>query len=312
MKIGILGGGIIGLTTGVVLSEAGHDVHVMTREPIEAVTSYAAGATNYPFGCEESPRVLDWVDENVRVLAGLLDVPAAGVFQTRWKKLSEQSSCDRPYWLERMQDGRILGADEIPAPYRSGIGASLYVMAVDVYVAYMRARFADAGGVYEIAEVASPGAIAADYDALVNATGIYARDYVGDEALYPARGQSVIVRNPGVKGHTALFDKKFYLYPRGDQVLIGGSFDVGEWDRTPDAALTAEILAWAGEFEPLLRNPEILDVRVGLRPMRETVRLEREDLPCGTPLIHNYGHGGAGYTLSWGCASEVLKMIETL
>ena len=309
MKIGIIGGGIIGLTSGVVLAEAGHDVQILTREPIEAVTSYAAGATNYPATVEESPRVLKWVEENVRVLRGLVGVEGAGVFQTRWKKLSERPECEHPYWLSHLEDGRVLTADEIPEPYRSGIGARLYVMAVDVYVAYMRHRFAEAGGEYDLAEVESLEAVCGDYDALVNATGAYARDFVGDEAVYPARGQSVIVKNPGVKNHTALFDKKFYIYPRGEQVLLGGSFDEGAWDRTPDEGLTQEILAWAADFEPLLKEPEIIDVRVGLRPMRDAVRLEREVLADGTPLIHNYGHGGAGFTLSWGCANQVLTLL---
>jgi D-amino-acid oxidase len=35
------------------------------------------------------------------------------------------------------------------------------------------------------------------------------------------------------------------------------------------------------------------------------VRLEAEPGDGGAPLtVHNYGHGGAGITLSWGCARE--------
>jgi D-amino-acid oxidase len=39
------------------------------------------------------------------------------------------------------------------------------------------------------------------------------------------------------------------------------------------------------------------------------VRLEREEHGDGTPLVHCYGHGGAGVTLSWGCAADVVALI---
>ena len=78
-----------------------------------------------------------------------------------------------------------------------------------------------------------------------------------------------------------------------------------------DQDLTQRILDWAGEMEPRLKGVEVLSVRVGLRPLRPTVRLEREVLADGSPVIHNYGHGGAGYTLSWGCAQDVLKLVES-
>ena len=70
-------------------------------------------------------------------------------------------------------------------------------------------------------------------------------------------------------------------------------------------------LAWAGTHDKRLADAKIFDVRVGLRPLRPTVRLEKEILRNGTPLIHNYGHVGAGYTLSWGCAFYMLKLVES-
>jgi D-amino-acid oxidase len=309
MKIGIIGGGIIGLTSGVVLAEAGHDVQIFTQEPIQAVTSWAAGAISYPFGTEESERALGWWRKTDETLKPLLQVDGAGVLQSTWRRFSEQDEIEAPYWLTDF-GGRRLALSECLAPYRSGITAPLLVMAVDTYVPYLLERFRKAGGRYDIRAIAAPLEIAPDYDALVNATGIYAHQFSADSSVYPARGQVVVVKNPGVKFHTALEGRKFYCYPRGDQVLLGGSFDVNEWGRIPDAELTREILDWVGSIEPMLAKPEIIDVRVGLRPMRPSVRLEKEILRGGVPLVHNYGHGGAGYTLSWGCAFDVLKLLD--
>ncbi len=67
------------------------------------------------------------------------------------------------------------------------------------------------------------------------------------------------------------------------------------------------------DFLPLLQKAQLVvdePVRVGLRPARQcNVRLEEEQ---GTTIIHNYGHGGSGITLSWGCGQEVVARINSL
>ncbi len=56
----------------------------------------------------------------------------------------------------------------------------------------------------------------------------------------------------------------------------------------------------------------MVEVKVGLRPGRATVRLEHEPM-AGTPgVIHNYGHAGNGWSLSWGCAQDVVRIAERL
>ena len=57
-----------------------------------------------------------------------------------------------------------------------------------------------------------------------------------------------------------------------------------------------------------LAHAAVLGVSVGLRPCRAVVRLELEEIG-EQRVIHNYGHGGAGVTLSWGCAEEVVRLI---
>jgi D-amino-acid oxidase len=62
------------------------------------------------------------------------------------------------------------------------------------------------------------------------------------------------------------------------------------------------------QIDERLKGARIREIRVGLRPARHLVRLEWSEVD-GLALIHNYGHGGAGLTLSWGCAAEVGRLI---
>jgi D-amino-acid oxidase len=60
---------------------------------------------------------------------------------------------------------------------------------------------------------------------------------------------------------------------------------------------------------PALGDATVLEHLVGLRPGRPTVRLEL-DLKGSTRVVHNYGHGGSGVTLGWGCAAEVVELVQ--
>jgi D-amino-acid oxidase len=98
--------------------------------------------------------------------------------------------------------------------------------------------------------------------------------------------------------------------PHRGEVVVGGTRDYGEWDRTPDEAVTERLLDKAATLEPVLAGAEVIGVKVGLRPGRPAVRLEHETVP-GTPgIIHNYGHAGNGWSLSWGCADEVARLAR--
>ncbi len=76
----------------------------------------------------------------------------------------------------------------------------------------------------------------------------------------------------------------------------------------PDPAITQRILADGAQLDGRVAELDVLDVRVGLRPGRPSVRVEREQLADGRPVVHNYGHDGAGFILSWGCAQEVVDL----
>jgi D-amino-acid oxidase len=106
------------------------------------------------------------------------------------------------------------------------------------------------------------------------------------------------------------------MFPHGDQILLGGTNEEGNWDTDPKPEVAKRIVAGCAAIEPRLHGVEILGHRVGLRPLRPEVRLESEPFgsasPAGLPqtvLWHNYGHGGAGISMAWGCAAEITRAV---
>jgi D-amino-acid oxidase len=148
-------------------------------------------------------------------------------------------------------------------------------------------------------------------DCVVNCAGVGARTLASDDALVPNLGQTVVVSGRALDPAVMLSDDRdpnilFYVIPRRGEFVLGGcAVDVDSVVApAPDPDLAHAIFERCRQrgFDP----GEVLYHRTGLRPARYEVRLEREGR-----IIHNYGHGGAGYTLSWGCAEEVAARLST-
>jgi D-amino-acid oxidase len=92
--------------------------------------------------------------------------------------------------------------------------------------------------------------------------------------------------------------------------VVGGTADEGVWDLAVSPEASETILAKGRALEPRLTGVADRGAKVGLRPGRREVRLEMERPSPGLRVIHNYGHGGAGITLSWGCAREVAELAR--
>jgi len=147
-----------------------------------------------------------------------------------------------------------------------------------------------------------------DAEVIVHATGLGARALAADPTVTGLAGQ-VIVTEPGdVPLGVSITDDRtpelFYVIPRAASLVLGGSALATDLLEPPDedAGLTARILADAARLG--LRPGRVVAVRTGLRPFRPEVRLERVGR-----VIHCYGHGGAGFTLSIGCAEDVVALV---
>jgi D-amino-acid oxidase len=308
----VIGAGVCGLTTAICLAEAGLAVTVRAaRLPLET-TSVAAGAIWGPHLVEDSGRVAAWYRAGLETLRDLAGLPGTGVRMASgteaWRHPAEP-----PGWSALMPAFRYCAAAELPDGFVAGWRYTAPVLTMPVYLEYLLDRFTGGGGQVQVATVGSLAEAAAVAPAVVNCTGIGARDLVPDHDLVAVRGQAVLVANPGITdffiGPSDATADLVYMFPHGDTVLLGGTEQPGDWNLDPDPVITRRILADCAAVEPRLAAAEIVAQRVGLRPVRPRVRLDCERLGPGRLLVHNYGHGGAGVTLSWGCARDITERL---
>jgi D-amino-acid oxidase len=165
-------------------------------------------------------------------------------------------------------------------------------------------------------------------DLIVNCTGLGAHELAGDTDLCPHRGAVIRLDNTGevmpriTTAHCVANDPStdhqnmIFIVPRDDnRLVLGGLVEPGQWGMNlgQDYAPIQDMLRRNIEFLPILADAKLHQtdpLRVGLRPFRgQSVRLEHEP---DTRIIHNYGHGGAGVTLSWGCAEHVARLVVRL
>ncbi|HEY8452575.1 MAG TPA: FAD-dependent oxidoreductase [Natronosporangium sp.] len=305
----VIGAGVSGLTVAICLAEAGLAVRVRTRR-FPAATSCAAGAVWGPYLTDDE-RVLPWSERSRVILTGLANDPASGVRVVHGLEAS-QHGIPPPTWAQGLDSYRVAAAAELPAGFTSGWWYSAPVIDMPVYLDYLVRRLAASGGTIEVGEVRSLEAAAALAPIVVNCAGVEASELTDDPELTPVRGELVVVENPGIDTFFAQHDESaepVYYLPQGNQVVLGGSVLPGRTDLEPDAKIAAAITARCAAIEPRLGNARVIGHRVGLRPSRPRVRLELEQTPWGQ-VVHNYGHGGAGVTMSWGCALEVARLVH--
>ena len=307
----VVGAGVVGLSTAICLAEAGLSTRVVAAEPPSRVTSAAAGAIWGPVRCGPDDRCRDWAGTGLETLTALADEPSAGVHQAHGREVA-RTAASPPAWAGLLADLRTLAAAELPAGFSSGWSYTAPAVSMPVYLEYLLSRYAGLGGSVEYATVTSLASV--DAPVVVNCTGVGARSLVPDESVVPVRGQVVVVENPGISefyiDHGADDTPEYvYAFPHGDVVILGGTAEEGASDWAPRPEVSARIMRDCAAAFPLLGGARVITERVGLRPCRPEVRLEAEALPGGRVLWHNYGHGGAGVTLSWGCAREITAAV---
>ena len=310
-RIAIIGAGVSGLTCGVVFAEHGYRTAIFAKDIGQQTTSSVAAAVWFPYHVEPAERVIPLALETYQVLLDLARYPASGVSIIESRQFLRTGEIEIPDWAIP------LGASVIPSEvegslesFKSGFSLRVPLMDTTIYLDYLTARFRKAGGeIHANVRFEKLEDVDTKFDLVINCAGIGARELVGDADLEPHRGQVAIV--PKIEGLSAAIvcddAPLMYAIPRANDCVFGGTNDLSD-NLAADPATTQRIV---GECSRVLKidKPRVLAERVGLRPFRKSgVRLERDRLADGRTVIHNYGHGGAGFTLSWGCAREVLEV----
>jgi D-amino-acid oxidase len=341
--VAIVGAGVSGLTCGVVFAERGHRTAIFAREIGQQTTSGAAAALWFPYDVEPANKVIPWALETFRTLINLARNSDSGVSMIELRQFSRTEEIQIPDWaiplgahpviptpstslragsVENGAAGEAATWRGRPEAERSGSerirsrgftsGFAIFVPLMDttIYLDYLANRFLKADGqITENVRFEKLEDVDPQFDLVINCAGIGARELVHDADLEPHRGQVAIV--PRIKDlpYAVVCDDAplMYAIPRRNDCVFGGTNELSE-DLAVDSATTTRIV---GECNRSLKieKPNVLAERVGLRPYRKSgVRVERAHLRDGRAVIHNYGHGGSGFTLSWGCAREVVGL----
>ena len=301
-RVIVIGAGVVGLSCAVRLQQAGHQVDVVARDlPLET-TSAVAAAIWYPYRAYPYERVTRWSATTYHELERLAADPDTGVRMVEGTELHRQPTAD-PWWSTAVP--ALTRVTVMPEPYVDGWTFRTPVVEMPVYLRWLTRRLVDGGGTLTRMAL---GGLPDEAEVVVNASGLGARLMSGDTSVLPVRGQVVYLEQVGLDHWWLDPEGPTYVVPRSHDIVVGGTDEEGEWSRTPDPAVAERILERAGAIVPQIRTARVLRHKVGLRPARPEVRLEEERRGTAR-VVHCYGHGGAGVTLSWGCAEEAAALV---
>ncbi len=236
----VLGAGAVGLATARLLQERGHDVGIVSADPIDATTSAVAGASWYPVGVfagapttEARGRVFERAARRAHARFAALADHGFGV---RWgdeyvpDNSPERIEAGHGWVFRRLRDlyagGELLGKDAHPFATRYALRYRTLFMDAPVYLAAMLDAFRANGGSIDIRRLGSVDDVRAlPAQVVFNCTGVGARALFGDHTVTPVRGRLFHLEpQPGVDYGVQIDDFR-YVVPRSSALLLGTSWE---------------------------------------------------------------------------------------
>lgn len=306
----VIGSGVSGLTTAVELQDRGHAVTLLTAEPPRHTTSAVAAAIWHPFF--QSPDPL-YMRRAAATRARLTALPGASGVRVRTLTEFFAGTDEAPWWARDLTEGEPAVRADCPPRYASAWSVRVPVADTSRYLSWLSDGFEARGGRVERRLVTDPAAEVSRAGPVVNCAGFGSAALTGDHGMSLVRGVVLRCAKPEGLDGCWIDDsdplRPTYVIERESDVVLGGTADPGLVATAVPEETLDDILARCAALVPAVLGARVLDVKVGFRPMRGSARVERDpDIPG---LVHNYGHGGAGFTLSWGCAAEAADLLHT-
>lgn len=311
-KIAIIGGGISGLATAYILSGSNkYDITVLAKEFSPNITSNRAAAFWYPYQIRFDKRGIAWSKKSYDFFKALANDASSGISMKHLIKVIRKDVVEEePVWLEFIPEGvcTMVPEDQLAPGIQKAYDVWVPLVETQIFLPYLQHIFSTRNVVFKQQEVKSFEELSS-FDIIINCTGLGARSLCHDEAIIPIRGQIVLLETDTSMPIYMDNETPLYIVPRKDAMIVGGTYERGVYDAVTEPETLERILSNAYNVFPQLKNHQVLGNWAGLRPYRPQVRVEHEP---GTNIIHNYGHGGSGFTLSFGCASDVANLVEQM
>lgn len=312
-EILVLGAGVSGLSCGILLLKKGYKVTIWAKDLPPNTTSNKAAAFWYPYLSNPQDKVTKWAKFTLEyVKKEFLNNPETGCIIRTATEIFD-TRVGEPGWKGAAEYRRPT-QDELPKGYIDGYQVEAVMTDTTFYMDYLVEVFKNLGGELIQKNVNNIDEALAIFNIVVNCTGLGSKELFNDNSLFPVRGQVVKVKPNGftqVIADDAAHNNLAYIIPRINDIVLGGTAQVNDDNLEVNLEDTKEILRKVAEIAPEFKEVEIIEESVGLRPGRPEIRLEAEKFGDKT-VIHNYGHGGSGFTLSWGCAQEVVTLVNSL
>ncbi|KAI1613037.1 FAD dependent oxidoreductase [Exophiala viscosa] len=320
-KVAVVGAGIIGLASALLLAEEGLKVIVIARDlPGDGGIGWAspyAGATLIP-----PPEMgqQDMAKESIAWYQRLAEKdPSSGVRTvTATEYFTDRDTDDSIWYKDFIPNYKLLPQASLPPGCKVGYSFQTCLANPDVFLPWLKEKLESLGARFIRKEIESllEAREMTGASIIVNASGLGAKLLAGDEAVAAYRGQTMFVKSDYdevklINGH-----EYTYVIPRmySGGVILGGISQEDNIDGAVNTGLRQDILRRVNRmtgnaFANINLETDAIKDMVGVRPGRKGgIRVERDG-----SIVHAYGFKGAGYVYSFGAAAQVKRLVlETL
>jgi D-amino-acid oxidase len=318
LRIAVIGSGVVGLSAAHELSPVG-SVTVFHDLQLLETTSALATAIWHVFLVDPDDQIhLAWAEITMRKLIDIhRDHTEAGIELIHGVQVYRTSLETIPRWSASAISFAMIPPAVMRGRYpqaRFGYEVTTPAANMHKYLPWL-AEACRRRGVNFIRRHIASFDVLDDFDWIVNCTGLRATDLTKDAQLFPVRGHYVVLEG-GPNGPTEYFgdeereDGMAYVIPRDGEVIVGGTAQDHETSLDFDIDARGMIERANQYCQGDILNLRIKRMVVGLRPCRASTRVRLERDADNAKVIHNYGHGGSGFSLAWGSAGAVLAIVS--